>query len=274
MSLTIQDFSKVLWNILIRKPILIIGSEKNVVDQIASLFSSLLPFRKEIIFWKSFTSKEELYSILEFEEHDPNSSRICIRCPAEVANIALSKFDDFDGWIIGTIDNNPQINEEFVIIRIDGNKLFLETQLKRNNYFEKLISNIIEKTRVSIEHVRRHLEKEIGKFDNFQIIEDVLSLNDEFKNIIHDLFDEAMQDFYHASRRAYFLLMKIKILRSLNYGIQIGKRNFIELIDVSENALNNILLFIESEWNENFDNCIRGNVLSNLGIYVESLWGT
>ncbi len=274
-SIGVSDFSKILWGLLLRDPIIIIGSNKHNIDLLSSFLSNLLSFRKEIVFWKSFTSREELYSILDFELQEPNEPRIIIRSPAEVSSIALTTFDNFSGWIIGILENSIselKMPQNSIIIRLEDSIPKLVSKRNRNIYFEKIITKIVEKTKVSVEHVRRHLEKEIHRISK-DVFEEVLSLDSEFKMIIHDLFDEAMQDFYHASRRAYFLLMKIKILRSLNVDIQIGKRNFIELIGISESALEYILLFIQSEWNEEFRNCVRDSVLSNIGIYVESLWG-
>ncbi|MGV9200124.1 MAG: hypothetical protein ACOC4M_15055, partial [Promethearchaeia archaeon] len=273
----------IIYCLLNRIPILIIGKNpKEIkVDDFLSELSNLIHFREEFIYNTDFIHKSEYENLLENEGLDTNSKRIQIRCPSDSSILALQEFDNFKSWIMGiNIDKKNSLStyikkfkkeiNRFLLIQLDCQNYTVELNnidLKKEDLKleESIIKRISIKTDKSITAMKRVLKEKIklknSHFLEQDFIQDAFDFNLEEKVLKKNIFKSEIQNFYAASKRAYFILSKLKLLNRLlknpnnlrqETGMNIGSETLLSTIDYYEASVGRILAFVKNEWGEEF----------------------
>jgi hypothetical protein len=106
------------------------------------------------------------------------------------------------------------------------------------------------------------------------IISAVLKLDDESEKLTRDVFEEEVNNYVHAARRAVTLLSRIRLARELGASTTLTERNLYEAIGWEGRELPDLIRFIKAEWHEDFSDCVKLGTISGLGAWVDSMWGT
>ena len=114
--------SLLLYCLLDRIPIIVFGDKSDEVDNLIMELSEIIHFRKELVYYTDFISKNEYDLLMQNENIDYNSQRIQIRCIHNVALKALNQFEDFQSWIIGMVISK-KIDDLNAIKRIIAKKV-------------------------------------------------------------------------------------------------------------------------------------------------------
>jgi hypothetical protein len=274
-------------SILNRLPILVAGDDVELVDDVTESLTLLSPHRHKLVFWRDFTSENEILSVWEEEKHDYEVSRTVVCCLSANLRLALDRINRFTGWIVaiplGAKVLGIQVSEETLqdvttrvlqssrtcgILRINSpsamtfSLLELGIDQPRHGSLDvekRIVSKILTRKRQSLERIRRLLTKSLrGVRVSDGILNAVLKLDDESDKLTQDMFEEEVNSYVHAARRAVTLLSRIRLARELGASTTLTERNGL----------------IRSEWHEDFSDCVKSGTLSGLGAWVDSMWGT
>jgi hypothetical protein len=91
----------ILYALLNRIPIFIIGEESEKVNELINELTDLIKFRKELVYYTDFISNNEYEELIFNEYNDYNCSRVQVRCPTNVSNHLLNEFKNYDSMVIG-----------------------------------------------------------------------------------------------------------------------------------------------------------------------------
>ena len=283
--------SLILYCLLDRVPIIVLGDDSENVDDFLIELSELIHFRKDYIFYTDFISPEECENLISNESIDYNYQRAHIRCPSNVSSKALHQFDNINSWLIGVII--PEQKEELYrikdLINSKTKKLIYITYLPDKlsielrginlksiditlelNIFKKISSD----TEKSINKMKRVLTDKIkvNNLDN-DLVSTLLDFNEEKKELKKNIFKREIQNFYSGSKRAFFILSRLNLLNSVGFHTEIGSKTLFETIDYEEASIERIISFISNEWGELFSNLIEDNKKNFIGDKIVSLWG-
>ncbi|MFW9925161.1 MAG: hypothetical protein ACFFDM_00170 [Candidatus Thorarchaeota archaeon] len=292
-----DEFPLLLNSILNRIPILVIGDDIELVDDMVESVISLSPHRHKMVFWRDFTAEDEIIAVWEEEKHNYEVNRTVVCCLASNMRLALERIKRFNGWIIGipvgyssmglkvTEDNLKEIQThilqiskacgilklsspssmEFSLLNVEQGGLEVE---------KRIVDKILTRKNQSLERIRRLLSKSLrGSNISDGIMNAVLKLDDESEKITHDMFVEEISNFVHAARRAVTLLSRIRLARELGTSTVLTERNLYEAIGWEGGELTDLIRFIHAEWHEDFSDCVKLGALSGLGAWVDSMWG-
>ncbi len=293
-----DEFPLLLNAVLSRFPIIVAGGDIELVDDIATSIPMLCSHRHKIVFWRDFTSEGEIRSVWEEERHDYEVSRTIVCCLSANLRLALDRISHFSGWIIGmplgatvlgvhvteetlqdAIARILQSSENCGILQVDSPSSirFSLTQpgVGSLDLEKRIVSKIITRRRQSLERIRRLLKKSLrGLNVSEHIITSVMKLDDEADKLTHDVFDEEIDSYVHAARRAVTLLSRIRLARELGAPAALTARNLYEAIGWEGGQLPDLIRFMQAEWHEDFSDCVKSGALSGLGAWVDSMWGT
>jgi hypothetical protein len=272
-------------SVLNRLPILVAGDDVELVDDVTESLTLLSPHRHKLVFWRDFTSENEILSVWEEEKHDYEVNRTVVCCLSANLRLALDRINRFAGWIvaipIGAKVLGIQVNEETLqdvatrvlqssrtcgILRVNSPSSMtfslLELGIDRPRHGsldveKRIVSKILTRKRQSLERIRRLLTKSLrGVRVSDGILNAVLKLDDESDKLTQDMFEEEVNSYVHAARRAVTLLSRIRLARELGASTTLTEG------------------LIRSEWHEDFSDCVKSGTLSGLGAWVDSMWGT
>ncbi|MHA1339881.1 MAG: hypothetical protein ACTSRZ_00315 [Promethearchaeota archaeon] len=290
-----NNFALILRCLLDRIPIIIVGNDKETSEFFANKLVDFITFRNKLIFYTDFISKEELDIIFEEEDTNYDINRSVIICPNDAIHKALQIFTNFKSWIlcihIDTNDGGTQntLNEvlnllkkkirSFLIIEniLDDIKVKINgIKFKSNDLrLEKLIFNkSVKYVETSINRMQRIFSQRINSSnikEDFK--EELLNFNFEKNNLKNNIFKIKILEFYNATRRAFSILNKIKLLNAINIDIQLSDKTLMETISYTDASYKRIIEFIQAEWNENFNGNIESNEYKYKEDLIESLWG-
>ena len=154
----------------------------------------------------------------------------------------------------------------FSLVKSSDNSLDVE---------KKIVNKILIRKKQSLERIRRLLTKSLRGLDMSEhILGAVLKLDDESEKITQDVFEEEINNYVHAARRAVTLLSRIRLARELGASTTLTERNLYEAIGWDGGELPDLIQFIRAEWHEDFSDCVKSGALSGLGAWVDSMWGT
>jgi len=140
---------------------------------------------------------------------------------------------------------------------------------------KKIVNKILTRKKQSLERIRRLLTKSLrGLNVSEHILTAVLKLDDESEKLTQDVFEEEINNYVHAARRAVTLLSRIRLARELGASTTLTERNLYEAIGWDGGELPDLIQFIRAEWHEDFSDCVKSGALSGLGAWVDSMWGT
>ena len=293
-----DEFPLLLNSMLNRLPILVTGSDMELVDDMVESMVLLGPHRHKMVFWRDFTSEDEILSVWEEEKHNYEVSRTTVCCLTSNLRLALERINHFAGWIIGIpIGSNTMgmyVSEETLeeviahisqtskacgILRLSSPSSMkfdlVNMEIGSLEVEKRIVNKILTRKNQSLERIRRLLSKSLrGAKVSDGIMKAVLKLDDESEKITHDIFVEEINNFVHAARRAVILLSRIRLARELGTSTVLTERNLYEAIGWSGGDLMDLIRFIRAEWHEDFSDCIKLGTLSGLGAWVDSMWGT
>lgn len=293
-----NGFPLLLNSVLSRTPILVAGEDVEVVDELADSLTLLCPHRHKMIFWRDFTSESEIQSVLDEEKHDYEVVRT-VACSLSASFGLLSdRVTRFTGWIVavpmGTGIPGFHVNENTLsamitkvqhasgncgILRVTSPSSMAFSLAKPNTLSleveKRIVAKILTRKSQSLERIRRLLGKSLRDLRvSEQIIEEVLKLDDEAVKLTRDVFEEEINSYVHAARRAVMILSRIRLARDLGALTTLTERNLYEAIGWETGEIPDLALFISAEWHEDFSDCIKSGAISGLGAYVDSMWGT
>ncbi|MFW9931175.1 MAG: hypothetical protein ACFFDR_00765 [Candidatus Thorarchaeota archaeon] len=292
-----SDFSLLLNSVMKRIPILVTGIDIELIDDLVESIASLSSHRHKMVFWRDFTSEDEILSVWEEEKHNYEVNRTVVCSLAPNLRLALERIKHFSGWIIGVPLSNEskgiyvsksQLDEVIThitqtsrscgileLVSPSSMNFELVNAIESNLEVEKRIVNkILTRKTQSLERIRRLLSKSLrGAKVSDGIINAVLKLDDESEKITQDMFEEEINNFVHAARRAVTLLSRIRLARELGTSTVLTERNLYEAIGWDGGDLEDLIRFIHAEWHEDFSDCVKLGTLSGLGAWVDSMWG-
>lgn len=286
-----QEASTIFYSLLNRVPIIVYGESSEDVNSFLIELSELIPFRKEFVFYTDFISVSEYENLIQNENIDYNSERAHIRCPCSVSLKALNRFNRFYSWIIGIEmiqknDSSFSIKkslgkkmEYFLIIRLTSDKSEVELEgINLKNIDLTLEQNFLQKisqdTEKAIAKMMRVLNEKT-KFDNIDkdLMDTLLDFETEKKELKKNIIKTEMQKFFSASKRAFFILSRLSLLRNIEINTKIGNKTLLETIDYEEAPLERIISFINEEWNEDFFKVVENGKKINALDSMQSMWG-
>ncbi|MHA1768437.1 MAG: hypothetical protein ACTSV3_01125 [Candidatus Thorarchaeota archaeon] len=292
-----DQFPILLNTVLERIPVMIVGEDLELVDDITESLTSLAPHRKRLVFWRDFTSETEIQSVWEEERHNYDVNRTVVCSLSSNLRLALDRISHFTGWLVaiplgstvlGVTVDEQTLNEvtghilknspNCGIIRVTSPSTMTFSLLAPANKTlvveKKIVEKILVRKKQSLERIRRLLRKSLRSLNVSEcILEAVLKLDDESEKLTQDVFEEEINNYVHAARRAVTLLSRIRLARELGASTTLTERNLYEAIGWDAGELVDLIRFIDSEWHEDFSDCVRSGTLSGLGAWVDSMWG-
>lgn len=293
-----KQFPLLLNSVLERTPVIVAGEDIELVDDITESLTTLCPHRHKLVFWRDFTSESEILSVWEEEKHNYEVSRTVVCGLSGNLRLALDRISRFAGWILaiplGSTVLGVQVNEKTLedvtahvltnsancgILRITSPSSMTFTLVKQIDSSldveKKAVNKILIRKKQSLERIRRLLTKSLrGTNVPDHIVTAVLKLDDESEKLTQDVFEEEINNYVHAARRAVTLLSRIRLARELGASTTLTERNLYEAIGWDGGELTDLIRFIRSEWHEDFSDCVKMGTLSGLGAWVDSMWGT
>ncbi|MFW9959298.1 MAG: hypothetical protein ACFFCT_14615 [Candidatus Odinarchaeota archaeon] len=293
-----EQFPLLLHSVLERIPVIVAGEDIELVDDIAESLTTLSPHRHKLVFWRDFTSESEILSVWEEEKHNYEVSRTVVCGLSGNLRLALDRITRFTGWTLaiplGSTVLGIQVNEKILgdvishvlrntsncgILRVSSPSSMNFSLIKpidsNYNVEKKIVSKILVRKRQSLERIRRLLTKSLrGMNVSEHIISAVLKLDDESEKLTQDVFEEEVNNYVHAARRAVTLLSRIRLARELGASTTLTERNLYEAIGWEGGELPDLIQFIRAEWHEDFSDCVKLGTISGLGAWVDSMWGT
>lgn len=293
-----DEFSLILNSVLGRIPILVIGEDIELIDDLTESLTLLCPHRHKLVFWRDFTSQDELLAVWEEEKHDYEVNRTVVCGLSSNLRLAMDRVSKFSGWILAIALNSRilgvEVTEETLqdildkvlstsencgVLRVKSPSSMTFTLMRENSgSFEvekRIVSKILTRKRQALERIRRLLRKSLrGVNVSDHIVKAVLKLEDESVKLTQDVFDEEINSYVHAARRAVMLLSRIRLARELGASTSLTERNLYEAIGWEGGSLSDLIRFIMAEWHEDFSDCVKGGTLSGLGAWVDSMWGS
>lgn len=291
-----ESFSLMLNAVLSRLPIVIVGKDTELLDDLTDSISQLCSHRHILVFWRDFTTEDELLSVWAEEKHDYDVVRTTICSFSSSINLAMERINQFMGWIIATpfaksYDSNCSPAPKSIIssiletspncgvLNVSSPSLITFSLAKDDHIIfdveKRIISKILSRKKTSLERIRRLLKKSLRNMKySDHIVSVILNLDDESEKITRDMFNEEINGFVHAARRATTLLSRIRLAREFGATTTLTERNLFEVIGWDGGTLHELIRFIKSEWHEDFSDCVKGGTLSGLGAWVDSMWGT
>lgn len=292
-----DQFPVLLHAVLHRFPILVIGENTESVDDFVDSLVSLAPHRHQLVFWRDFTTEDDIISVWMEERHNYDVARTIVCSKSANIRLVLDRISNFTGWIVGvpfgsrTLGLN--IDEALVqqlyrtVEQESRNVGVLELKTRSQVQFRTLhpiqnklevekhvVDKILTRKKQSLERIRRLLKKSIrGTAVPETFVKELLQLNEEAVLITKDMFNEEISGFVHAAHRAATILARIRFARELGAPTKLTERNLFEAIGWDIGHLGEIIQFVNAEWHEDFSDCVSGDTFLGLGAWVDSMWG-
>lgn len=293
-----NEFPLLLNSILIRIPIVVIGQDIELIDDVSNSLTSLCPHRHKIMFWRDFTSEAEISAVWEEERHNHEVSRTVVCSLASNLRLALDRIGKFRAWILslplgskvfGATINEHEIGDIVEQIRSHSKNCGIlrvhspsalsfhtsEPAVGSLALEKGIVDKILTRKRQSLERIKRLLRKSLRVVDSSAgLVSTVLALDDESDKITQDVFREEISSYVHAARRAVIILSRIRLARELGAPTTLTERNLLEAVGWESGNLGDMIQLIRAEWHEDFSDCVKTGTLSGLGAWVDSMWGT
>lgn len=285
------EASLIVYCLLDRIPIIILGEDAQRIDTFLIEISELIHFRKEFVFYTDFISTLEYQDLIQNESVDYNSDRALIRCPSTVALKALNQFEIFDSWLIGIeipnysdkLANYRQSLKKrikiFLSISLLSNKILIELEgynwrLLDLTLEQNILQKISQDTEKSIAKMKRVLSEKSKSNDvDEDLIKVLLDFEVEKTELKKNIIKKEIQNFYSGCKRAFFIFSRLNLLNNIDTNTKIGSKTLLETIDYEDAPIDRILSFISKEWREDFSHLIENGKKINALDSMQSLWG-
>ncbi len=283
--------SIILYCLLNRIPIIVLGEDPDKIDDFLIELSELVHFRKEYVFYTDFVSREDYESLITNENLDYNYQRAHVRCPCNVSFKALSQFDNLYSWLIGL--KIPEKKEELLYIKklikkntnnllyitIASNTILIEIEGVNSKLIDlTLEQNIFKKisqdTEKSIIKMKRVLSDKIttNQLDK-DLLKTLLDFDVEKNELKKNIFKREIQNFYSGSKRAFFILSRLNLLNNIGIQTRVSSKTLLETIDYEDAPIDRICSFIKKEWGDDYLDLIEDGKKAIMGDKIVSLWG-
>ncbi|MHA1215707.1 MAG: hypothetical protein ACTSPX_00050 [Candidatus Thorarchaeota archaeon] len=290
-------FPVLLHAVLNRFPIIVVGEDTEIVDDLVSSIAMLAPHHHTLVFWRDFTSEDEITAVWEEERHDYEVARTTVCCLSSNIRLALDRVRSFNGWIIGVTVGKRALGLEVDESVIEKLRDLLTDQSRNHGVLRvkspsdlvfhtacppagklqverHIVNKILTRKKQSLERIRRLLKKSVrGMEVPTAIVQALLQLDEEAVKVTHDMFNEEVSGFVHAARRAVTILSRIRLVREVGAPTRLTERNLFEAIGWSIGGVSDMIRFIQAEWHEDFSDCVNSSALMGLGAWVDSMWG-
>ncbi len=292
-----SDFQQLLHSILNRYPVLVVGQDVEVVDDFVESLALLAPHRHQLVFWRDFTSEDDILSVWAEERHDYEVSRTLVCCKSANLRLLLDRISNIAGWIVGVSMGSRalglEVNDDLFakilhvaensavnvgVLEIDDSQRLhfkttkpIQSKLEVERY---IVHKILTRKTQSLERIRRLLKKSVrGVAVPESFVNTLLQLDVESAKITHDMFNEEVNGFVHAARRAILILSRVRFARELGAPTKLTERNLFEAIGWNIGGIDEMIRFVQAEWHEDFSDCVNGNSVMGLSAWVDSMWG-
>jgi hypothetical protein len=283
--------SIILYCLLNRIPIIVLGEDPDKIDDFLIELSELVHFRKEYIFYTDFVSREDYENLIANESIDYNYQRAHIRCPSNVSFKALSQFDSLYSWLIGL--KIPEKKDELLYIKnlikrntdnllyitITSNTISIEivgvnAKLIDLTLEQNIFKKISQDTEKSIIKMKRVLSDKIttNQLDK-DLLKTLLDFEVEKNELKKNIFKREIQNFYSGSKRAFFILSRLNLLNNIGIQTRVSSQTLLETIDYEEAPIDRICSFIKKEWGDDYLDLIEDGKKAIMGDKIVSLWG-
>ncbi len=283
--------SIILYCLLNRIPIIVLGEDSDKIDDFLIELSELVHFRKEYVFYTDFVSREDYENLIANENIDYNYQRAHVRCPCNVSFKALSQFDNLYSWLIGL--KIPEKKEELIYIKnlikrntdnllyitITSNTISIEimgvnSKLIDLSLEQNIFKKISQDTEKSIIKMKRVLSDKIttNQLDK-DLLKTLLDFEVEKNELKKNIFKREIQNFYSGSKRAFFILSRLNLLNNIGIQTKVSSKTLLETIDYEEAPIDRICSFIKKEWGDDYLDLIEDGKKAIMGDKIVSLWG-
>ncbi|MFX0003041.1 MAG: hypothetical protein ACFE9J_06115 [Candidatus Hermodarchaeota archaeon] len=290
-GLKLNNNSLILYCLLNRIPIIVLGENSDKIDELLIELSELIHFRKEYVFYTDFISKEDYENLIANESIDYNYQRAHVRCPCNVSARALSQFDNLYSWLIGL--KIPEKKEELIYVknlikRNTHNLLYIimisntiSVEIEGINskgldltFEQNIFKKITQDTEKSIVKMKRVLSDKIttNQLDK-DLLKTLLDFEVEKNELKKNIFKREIQNFYSGSKRAFFILSRLNLLNNIGIQTRVSSKTISETIDYEEAPIDRICSFIKNEWGDDYSNLIEDGKKAIMGDKIVSLWG-
>ncbi|MFX1256481.1 MAG: hypothetical protein ACFFAN_01375 [Promethearchaeota archaeon] len=279
-----EDAPLIIYCLLNRIPIAVIGKNSEKVNQFIDNLTNLAPFRNETVFGSIFNTNKELLDYINEENIYYDSRRRMYISYCSSTPIALKNIINFKSWIIG-MDYSLKIKNVI--------KNYLEITLKANSISVNLIGLIkksIEQEKLSFEKKvlgnflePEELRKRDFYFDNFKKIL-LKSIKQDYLKFLADIHEEeeaiklhnyrtSIQSFVSAAKKIYLIISKIFLIdiRRENKRIEtpkLSKETLLDVVNYRDASIQRILSFIQEEF-FGFAEYVKGVGSIDFGRYVD-----
>ncbi|MFX0145719.1 MAG: hypothetical protein ACFE9C_16765 [Candidatus Hodarchaeota archaeon] len=290
-GLKLNNNSLILYCLLNRIPIIVLGENSDKIDELLIELSELIHFRKEYVFYTDFISKEDYENLIANESIDYNYQRAHVRCPCNVSARALSQFDNLYSWLIGL--KIPEKKEELLYVknlikRNTHNLLYIimisntiSVEIEGINskgldltFEQNIFKKITQDTEKSIVKMKRVLSDKIttNQLDK-DLLKTLLDFEVEKNELKKNIFKREIQNFYSGSKRAFFILSRLNLLNNIGIQTRVSSKTVSETIDYEEAPIDRICSFIRKEWGDDYSHLFEDGKKAIMGDKIVSLWG-
>ena len=283
--------SIILYSLLNRIPIIVLGDDPDKIDDFLIELSELVHFRKEYVFYTDFVSREDYENLIVNENIDYNYQRAHVRCPCNVSFKALSQFDNLYSWLIGLKipEKKDELNyiknlikrntDNLLYITITSNTISIEivgvnSKLIDLTLEQNIFKKISQDTEKSIIKMKRVLSDKIttNQLDK-DLLKTLLDFEMEKNELKKNIFKREIQNFYSGSKRAFFILSRLNLLNNIGIQTKVSSKTLLETIDYEEAPIDRICSFIKNEWGDDYLDLIEDGKKAIMGDKIVSLWG-
>jgi len=286
-----KDAALLIFSVLDRIPIIAYGEDSDEIDEFLMDLSTIIHFRHEFVFYTDFVSKNEIEELIQNEDIDYNSLRMYIRCPCGVPLKELNQFESFSSWIIGRevsggkdeINNIKQLVRSkakvFLNVIFSSGAISLDLEGMREKQIDltlelNLLQKISQDTEKAVVKMKRVLSEKIKSGDiDKDMIKTLLDFESEKNEVKKSILKIEIENLHSGSKRAYFILNRLKLLSDMKITTSIGSKTLLETIDYEDAPISRIISFIYKEWKEDFSNLIEEGKKVYIGDTIQGLFG-
>ncbi len=244
-------------------PVIVTVKDIELFDKITESLTTLCPHRHKLEFMHDFAYESDILPVWDEEKHNPEVRRSVVCGLYNSRSIVMSRISHFTGWILAVpLDSESTLQHVIKLIlenslncgilRVDSSSpvsFSLAKSSEKSLKVERAILNrTIERRNESIEEIRKVISKNLHGYER-------ISLMDQEK-IAQDIFEEEINSYVHAARRAVVLLFRVLVARKDGVSTTLKEEDIFKAIRFDDGDLQDLIRFIKSEWYLDFADCV------------------
>lgn len=278
--------------LLNRVPVVVTGLVPEEVTTLVGQISSLVPFRKELIFYHHFLDQVELDNLYAMEEMDGQSERVTFQALPDTIG-KLDAISNFKGWVVGCArdefeatkawileHHDPVVTVEIgeearrLVTRVEG----LNARALKKAKFEKSLLQKIdaESAFALIEGILNSKIKYGGEAtdDLLDLLQEIAEMSEEVKLTERKLLEKELHAFHIIAFLTYTILSKISALQELGVkNLKINEKTLKKALLTTDAPVDRLHDFITAEWGQDFSSLTVTGWGSWLGDALEGATG-